>query len=105
MITPNSDNLISQIKKFVDIEKKHILGKLTLIFQVNQIVSLEVARERKKDKKVLLQASLLCAMVILTILGFFVFQLLHNRWANVAANLIWLTCAGNNAILYIVLNR
>lgn len=62
--------------------------------------------EQKKEIKVLMQAFMLCIMVILTIIGFFaVPEVFPNRWAKFASNLIWLGCAGNNAIIYITFNR
>lgn len=75
-------------------------------FQMREIQSPEIAAEQKKELKVLLQASLICSMLVFTLVGFFALpQLFESRWINFVANLIWLICAGNNAVIYLTLNR
>uniref|UniRef100_A0A915KHJ3 Uncharacterized protein n=1 Tax=Romanomermis culicivorax TaxID=13658 RepID=A0A915KHJ3_ROMCU len=80
-----------------------VLGKL--YFHAGNLQSDGFNRQDKKERLVLIQAILLCLMVILTLIGFFIVpRFWDNRWMNVLSNVIWLSCAGNNAIIYILFN-
>uniref|UniRef100_A0A915J5X3 Uncharacterized protein n=1 Tax=Romanomermis culicivorax TaxID=13658 RepID=A0A915J5X3_ROMCU len=55
--------------------------------------------------KICLQAIILCVLILGTIVGFFVDQdFMISRWFSFASNMIWLLCAGGNAIVYLTLN-
>lgn len=110
-------NSLKSWVKFEELRQYFIFGKQTHsywkwvvnrinFFQKKEIMSPEIAAQNKKELMVLLQASLLCVMVSLTLLGFFLIpMIMDNRWFNVVSNLVWLACAGNNAFIYILLNR
>uniref|UniRef100_A0A915JK14 7TM GPCR serpentine receptor class x (Srx) domain-containing protein n=1 Tax=Romanomermis culicivorax TaxID=13658 RepID=A0A915JK14_ROMCU len=69
-------------------------------------ISVMAQANNKNELKVLIQAMLLCLMIILTEIFLFLFPLLFvNKWTNLVAGLTWLICAGNNSIIYISLNR
>uniref|UniRef100_A0A915IT42 Uncharacterized protein n=1 Tax=Romanomermis culicivorax TaxID=13658 RepID=A0A915IT42_ROMCU len=72
---------------------------------MNQIENKQLTAQDKKERRVLLQAILVCLLTILTLIGFFLIpSIVANRWANFVSNCLWLGCAGNNAIIYIIMN-
>uniref|UniRef100_A0A915K9U5 Uncharacterized protein n=1 Tax=Romanomermis culicivorax TaxID=13658 RepID=A0A915K9U5_ROMCU len=60
---------------------------------------------RKREILVLFQASVLCLMVVFTIVGFYLVPMLtDNKWAAMAMNIVWISTAGMNAVVYIAFN-
>jgi len=67
---------------------------------------LSLPSNQSKDLKVLLQAFVLCLSCLLNLIGYFIVPLIvKNRWASFCGNLVWMFCAGNNVVVYILLNR
>uniref|UniRef100_A0A915JMW4 G-protein coupled receptors family 1 profile domain-containing protein n=1 Tax=Romanomermis culicivorax TaxID=13658 RepID=A0A915JMW4_ROMCU len=61
---------------------------------------------KKREIQVLMQASILCLMVVFTIVGFYVVPMLtDSKWAAMIMNIVWISTAGMNAVIYIAFNR
>uniref|UniRef100_A0A915KWC5 Uncharacterized protein n=1 Tax=Romanomermis culicivorax TaxID=13658 RepID=A0A915KWC5_ROMCU len=72
----------------------------------NNVVNTENMIVSKREWSVLLQAFLICVNVLFTILGFFLVPVfVQNKWVSFLTNLIWITCTGLNALIYIFLNQ
>lgn len=72
----------------------------------NQIHDYQFINENRKERKLLIQAMLICAMIGLTLVGFFaVPEMDEDKWATTASTLIWLACCGNNCAIYLIFNE
>uniref|UniRef100_A0A915K273 Carbohydrate kinase PfkB domain-containing protein n=1 Tax=Romanomermis culicivorax TaxID=13658 RepID=A0A915K273_ROMCU len=59
-----------------------------------------------KDKRLLLQASILCLVLCLVIATFYFLPYIsHHRFAYAATNAIWLLSSGMNSVIYLTLNN
>lgn len=70
-------------------------------------ISAQQINENKKEMKLLIQATLICIMIGLTLIGFFaVPEMFHeeNKWTTTSSNMIWLACCGNNCAIYLIFN-
>uniref|UniRef100_A0A915L178 7TM GPCR serpentine receptor class x (Srx) domain-containing protein n=1 Tax=Romanomermis culicivorax TaxID=13658 RepID=A0A915L178_ROMCU len=77
-----------------------------LVSSTSSILLDQENRRRKRELKVLLQAFIVCVLVILTVAGFFIIpQVYDSKWACFSANCIWLSCAGLNSVIYMCFNR
>uniref|UniRef100_A0A915KJR8 Uncharacterized protein n=1 Tax=Romanomermis culicivorax TaxID=13658 RepID=A0A915KJR8_ROMCU len=53
--------------------------------------------ERKREYHVLLQAVLICSLMLITTFStLFIPLIFHSKWTNVVTELIWLSCGSTN---------
>lgn len=74
-------------------------------FQARQISNSQLNSD-KKEKLVLLQSMWICATTISVVVWFFFNTvIIPNHWAYFFTTMVWLTCAGSNAFIYLIFNK
>uniref|UniRef100_A0A915HZP1 G-protein coupled receptors family 1 profile domain-containing protein n=1 Tax=Romanomermis culicivorax TaxID=13658 RepID=A0A915HZP1_ROMCU len=70
-------------------------------------IAVTLSRSREKDKKLLLQAFLLCFSDVVTVVAYMTLQHVPSIGSifPILINYTWILCAGNNVIVYVALNE
>uniref|UniRef100_A0A915K3W4 Uncharacterized protein n=1 Tax=Romanomermis culicivorax TaxID=13658 RepID=A0A915K3W4_ROMCU len=71
-----------------------------------EIRDVVISTKKIKERKMLLQAALLCAATTISIVSFSLSQYISlPPYLNVASNIVWLLAAGSNSIVHLTLNN
>uniref|UniRef100_A0A915J556 G-protein coupled receptors family 1 profile domain-containing protein n=1 Tax=Romanomermis culicivorax TaxID=13658 RepID=A0A915J556_ROMCU len=88
-----------------DIDQMDQARECNIVATRSRIIEPQVNRQANRELRVLLQAIIVSALVILTVFLFFTIPNQPElKWPRFITTLTWLTCSGLNPLIYISFN-